>query len=29
MMPAYAKKKHPAVEKRTEAIAAFAEDCPL
>ena len=28
MMPAYAKKKHPAVEKRTEAIAAFAEDCP-
>lgn len=29
MMPGNAKKRHPIVEKRTEALAKFAEDCPF
>ena len=29
MMPGNAKKRHPVVEKRTEALAAFAENCPF
>lgn len=29
MMPAFAKPKHAAVEKRTEALAEYAENCPL
>ena len=29
MMPGYAKKRHPLVEERTAALAAFAEDCPF
>ena len=29
MMPAYAKKRHPVVEERTAALAAYAEDCPF
>ncbi len=29
MMPAYAKAKHPLVEERTAALAAFAENCPF
>ncbi len=29
MMPAYAKRRHPIVEDRTKALAAFAEDCPF
>ena len=29
MMPGNAKKRHPVVEKRTEALIAFAEDCPF
>ena len=29
MMPGNAKKRHPVVEKRTEALAAYAEDCPF
>lgn len=28
MMPAYAKRRHPVVEERTEALRRFAEDCP-
>lgn len=28
MMPAYAKRRHPIVEERTEALRRFAEDCP-
>ncbi len=28
MMPGYAKKRHPMVEERTKALAAYAEDCP-
>ena len=28
MMPGYAKQRHPLVEQRTEALRAFAEDCP-
>ncbi len=29
MMPAYAKRRHPVVENRTEALAEFANDCPF
>ena len=29
MMPAYAKRKHPVVEERTKALAAYAETCPF